>query len=380
MLLQMPLPSRYADTDPDALVEAVLRRKEEFGDALCILAHHYQADAIVDLADFVGDSLKLSQQAASRPDARFIVFCGVHFMAESADVLSGPEQVVCLPHLAAGCAMADMADATDVIAAMEEVRRLAGCPVVPVTYVNSSAEVKAATARAGGACCTSSNIRNVVAWALRPAAEGGGGGEKVFAIPDRHLGRNTAAAMGYGEEACVVYDQDKPLGGLTEEQVRRATFILWKGYCYVHQVFTPEHVRSVRARHDGIQVIVHPECPREVVAISDASGSTEQIIHAVAEAPGGTSWAVGTESHLVNRLARRCKDRFVRVLSDRPSHCHMMARIDLPHLLWTLDNLAEGVIVNRVSVPPEAAADAKTALDRMIAIKAVATVTRIHPR
>jgi quinolinate synthase len=380
MLLQMPLPTRYADTEPDALVEGVLRRKEEFGDALCILAHHYQADAIVDVADFVGDSLKLSQQAASRRDARFIVFCGVHFMAESADVLSGPEQVVCLPHLAAGCAMADMADATDVISALEEVRRLAGCQVVPVTYVNSSAEVKAATARAGGACCTSSNIQNVVAWALRATGDGGAGAAKVFAIPDQHLGRNTAAAMGYDDDACAVYDEDKPQGGLTADQVRWATFILWKGYCYVHQLFTPAQVRAVRARHDGIQVIVHPECPREVVAMSDASGSTEQIIHAVAEAPGGTSWAVGTESHLVNRLARRCGDKFVRVLSDRPSHCHMMARIDLPHLLWTLDNLAEGKIVNRVSVAPEIAADAKMALDRMIAIKAVAKATRIHPR
>jgi quinolinate synthase len=380
MLLQMPLPTRYAETETDALVEAILRRKEEFGDALCILAHHYQADEIVDVADFVGDSLKLSQQAAARREARFIVFCGVHFMAECADVLSGPDQAVCLPHLEAGCTMAEMADATDVISALEEVCRMAGCPVVPVTYVNSSAEVKAATARAGGACCTSSNIQNVVAWALRPATEGGAGGAKVFAIPDQHLGRNTAAAMGYGDDACVVYDEDKPHGGLTSDQVRRAMFILWKGYCYVHQIFTPDDVRRVRARHGGIQVIVHPECPREVVSISDASGSTEQIIHAVAEAPAGTSWAVGTESHLVNRLARRCGDKFVRVLSDRPSLCHMMARVDLPHLLWTLDNLAEGKIVNRVSVAPEIAADAKTALDRMVTIKAVPNATRIQPR
>ncbi|MCJ7543165.1 MAG: quinolinate synthase NadA [Phycisphaerae bacterium] len=350
MQLQMPLPPKYTEADEDWLTEQVLHRKEQFGSALCILAHHYQVDAIVDLADFVGDSLKLSQQAASRRDARFIVFCGVHFMAESADVLSGPDQAVCLPHLAAGCAMADMADATDVSAAMEEVRRLAGCQVVPVTYVNSSAEVKAVTARAGGA--------------------------KVFAIPDQHLGCNTAAAMGYGDDACVVYDPQKPEGGLTAEEVRRATFILWNGYCYVHQLFTPQHVRAARARHKDIQVIVHPECPREVVALSQASGSTEQIIQAVTAASSGSRWAVGTESHLVNRLARRCGDKFVRILSDRPSHCLMMARIDLPHLLWTLDSLAEGRIVNRVSVPSQIAADAKIALERMIATKAVKEATR----
>ena len=380
MQLQMPLPPKYAEADEGQLVEGVLRRKEEFGRALCILAHHYQADAIVDLADFVGDSLKLSQQAASRKDARFIVFCGVHFMAESADVLSGPDQVVCLPHLAAGCAMADMADATDVSAAMEEVSRLAGGGVVPVTYVNSSAEVKALTARAGGACCTSSNARNVFAWALRAAGEGGADGAKVFAIPDQHLGRNTAVAMGYGEDACAVYDPQLPNGGLTADDVRRAEFILWKGHCYVHQLFTPRHIEAVRARHAGIQVIVHPECPREVVGLSDASGSTEQIIQAVSGGASGSCWAVGTESHLVNRLARRCGDKFVRVLSDAPSYCVMMARIDLPHLLWTLDNLAEGEIVNRVSVAADVAADARAALESMIKIKAVEGVTRTkHP-
>ncbi len=376
MQLQMPLPPTYTEVQEDELTEQVLRLKERLGRSLCILAHHYQADAVVDLADFVGDSLKLSQQAASRKDARFIVFCGVQFMAESADVLSGPDQAVCLPHLAAGCAMADMADATDVSAALEEVRRLADGQVVPVTYVNSSAEVKAVTARAGGACCTSSNVRNVVDWALRPKRDGGAGGAKVFAIPDEHLGRNTAVAMGYDQDGCVVYDPQLPEGGLTAQDVRRATFILWKGYCYVHQLFTPAHVRAVRARHEGIQVIVHPECPREVVALSDASGSTEQIIHTVTAAAGGSRWAVGTESHLVNRLAKRCGDKFVRVLSDRPSHCLMMARIDLPHLLWTLDNLVDGRIVNRVSVAPEVAADARIALDRMIAIKGATEATR----
>jgi quinolinate synthase len=371
MQLQMPLPSKYTEAERDELVERIAAHKEQFGSALCILAHHYQADAIVDLADFVGDSLKLSQQAAARPEARTIVFCGVHFMAESADVLSGPDQAVCLPNLAAGCALADMADATDVSAALEEMNHLAGGGVVPVTYVNSSAELKAVTARAGGSCCTSSNAQNVFAWALRPQDQGGAGGQKVFAIPDQHLGRNIAVAMGYGLDDCVLYDPNLPQGGLAVPEVRRATFILWNGHCYVHQLFTPEHVRQVRLRHAGIRVIVHPECPREVVAASDAFGSTEQIIHTVTAAEAGSCWAVGTESHLVNRLARRCRDKFVRVLSDIPSHCLMMARIDLPHLLWTLDNLTEGRIVNRVSVASRLAADAKVALERMISIKAV---------
>jgi len=369
MQLQIPLPDTYSRADTDELAEQVLRRKAELGDSLCILAHHYQADSIVELADVVGDSLKLSQQAASRKDARYIVFCGVHFMAESAEVLSGSDQVVCLPHMAAGCAMADMAEAAGVETALEEVTRLAEDFVVPVTYVNSAADVKAVTARAGGACCTSSNAANVFRWALRSTSAGGAGGGKVFAIPDEHLGRNIAIAMGYELEDCAVYDPHLPDGGLTADQVRRATFVLWKGFCYVHQLFTPEHVQKVRQRHKGIQVIVHPECPYEVVSLADASGSTEQIIQTVTRSAPGTKWAVGTESNLVNRLAKQLGDRFVRVLSDVPSHCVMMARIDVAHLLWVLDNLAEGTIVNQVTVAPEVAEQAKIALGRMIAIK-----------
>jgi len=376
MQLQMPLPPKYTQADEAELAELIARRKEQLGPALCILAHHYQSDAIVDLADVVGDSLKLSQQAAARRDTKFIVFCGVHFMAESAAVLAAKGQAVCLPNIAAGCAMADMADATDVSAALEEMDRLAGGGVVPVTYVNSTAELKAVTARAGGACCTSSNAKNVFAWALQSTEGGGAGGRKVFAIPDEHLGRNIAISMGYKPDDCVVYDPHRPAGGLTADQVRRATFILWKGSCYVHQLFKPEHVHEIRRRYEKIRVIVHPECPYEVVALSDAFGSTEQIIQAVTGAPAGSRWAVGTESNMVNRLARRCRDKFVCLLSDVPSLCHMMARIDLPHVLWTLDNLAEGKVVNRVSVPPATAADAKIALDRMVAIKAVPQATK----
>ncbi len=377
MQLQIPLPRTYDDATSDELTERVLARKEQFARDLCLLAHHYQADEIVAVADFVGDSLKLSQQAAARHDARYIVFCGVHFMAESAEVLSGADQAVCLPHLSAGCEMADMADAAAVETAIEEVNRLAGEPVVPVTYVNSTAAVKAVTARADGACCTSSNVANVFRWAMKSG--GGRNGRKVFAIPDEHLGRNTAVAMGFRLDDCVVYDPRLPDGGLTADQVRRATFILWKGYCYVHQLFTPAHVHRVRERHAAIQVIVHPECPHEVVSLADAAGSTEQIIQAVTHAAPSSQWAVGTESNLVNRLARRHGDRFVRILSDVPSHCMMMARIDLAHLLWVLDNLAEGNVVNRITVAPDVAHQAKDALDRMIAIKGSPDAHRTKP-
>jgi quinolinate synthase len=374
---QAPLHEKYLAMSPAELQDRIARRKEELGRSLCILGHHYQSDEIVELADFVGDSLKLSQQAASQKEAQYIVFCGVHFMAESAAVLSAPHQAVCLPNLFAGCNMADMADATDVQAALEELRDRCGQPIVPVTYVNSTAAVKAVTARAGGACCTSSNARNVFEWALRPHSQGGAGAKKVFAIPDQHLGRNTAVAMGYSARDCVVCDPRLRSGGIADDDLKRATFILWKGHCYVHQVFKPDHVRNVRMTQPGIFVIVHPECPYEVVSLSDASGSTEQIVRAVGAGNPGGKWAIGTESNLVNRLARRHGDRLVRILSNVPSFCAMMGRIDLRHLLWVLDNLAEGRIVNRITVPPEIAADARVALDHMISTAPIAEATPI---
>jgi len=374
MPYQIVLPEKYNQASTRELAEAVAKRKEELGDSLCILGHHYQRDEIIQFADFTGDSLKLSQLAAAQR-ARYIVFCGVHFMAESAEILTGPEQVVILPHLQAGCAMAEMAEATDVAAAIEEVTQAAGGKVVPITYVNSTARTKAVTARYGGACCTSSNARNVFEWALRSTEQGGAGGEKIFAIPDEHLGRNTAVAMGYDPADCVVYDPALPGGGLTAEALRRSKFILWKGFCYVHQYFKPQQVRLGRRRYPGATVIVHPECPYEVVRLADASGSTEQIIRAVAGGQAGSTWLVGTESNLVNRLARQHPDRTVRVLSDAPSHCFMMGRIDLPHLLWVLDNLAEGRVVNRIEVAVALADRARAALERMLAIKASADVS-----
>ena len=376
MIFQPSLPDDYLRLDEGQLAERIAARKDELGKRLCILGHHYQRDGVIEFADFTGDSLKLSQQAASQADAEFIVFCGVHFMAESADVLSGEHQTVCLPNLQAGCAMADMADESAVAAALEELAALTDATVVPVTYVNSTAAIKAVTARAGGACCTSSNVRNVFDWALRPAEQGGAGGAKILAIPDEHLGRNTAVALGFGEDACVLYDPQLPHGGLSADDVDGATFILWKGYCHVHQIFTVEQIDRARAERPGIRVIVHPECPREVVAAADAAGSTEQIIQAVAAAEPDSQWAVGTEANLVNRLAKRHADRFIRVLSDRAALCWQMGKIDLPHLLWVLDGLAAGDVVNPVRVPADVAADARIALQRMLDIKASAGPTQ----
>jgi quinolinate synthase len=377
MAVQAELPQTYRDVSTDELLNRIFDRKRKFGGGLCILAHHYQRDEIVRFADFTGDSLKLSQLAASQRQARHIIFCGVHFMAESADILSGDDQVVILPDFRAGCMMADMADDAAVESALQEIRAMTEEKVVPIAYVNSTGAVKAVTARAGGACCTSSNARNVFEWALRPASKGGAGAKKVLALPDQHLAHNTALAMGFAPGACVVYRPGLPNGGLTPEQMRQAAFILWEGSCYVHQVFQPEDVRRVRARHDGIRVLVHPECTHEVVSLSDAAGSTEQIIRAVEASAPGTQWAIGTESNLVNRLAKRHPDKFIRVLSDAPARCAQMSRIDLRHLLWALDNLAEGGVVNRVSVPAEIAADARIALKRMIDIREVKEVTAV---
>ena len=375
MPYQKPLGQQYDDMTSDDLSGRIVEHKNRFGQALCILGHHYQCDEVIRLADFTGDSLKLSQLAASQTEARHIVFCGVHFMAESADILSADDKSVYLPNMRAGCPMADMADAGEVAAAIVEISKMSDGPLIPISYVNSAATVKALTGRAGGACCTSGNVRNVFAWALAPQSAGGAGAKRILAVPDQHLARNTALAMGIDPEAMVVYDPAVPDGGLTPDDVARATVILWKGHCYVHQLFTPDHVRAVRREHADITVIVHPECPREVVALADASGSTEQIIRAVAAGRPGSKWAIGTESNLVNRLARRHDDRFIRLVSDAPANCLQMARIDLRHLLWVLDNLARGRPVNRVTVASDVAGDARVALQRMIDIKAVKGTT-----
>jgi len=375
MEIQAPLPPEYSNADAAELDSRIAAIKEQFGARLCILGHHYQRDEVIKFADFTGDSLKLSQLAAGQSDAEFIVFCGVHFMAESADIVSSPQQKVILPNLHAGCAMAEMADFEDVAAALEEVAEMTDSKVIPISYVNSTADIKAVTARAGGACCTSSNVRNVFDWALAPLDKSGAGAGKIFCIPDQHLARNTAIAMGYSEDECCVYDPHLPNGGLTKADIERATFILWKGHCYVHQLFRAEHVAAVRQAHPGIRVIVHPECPREVVELADASGSTSQIITAIEAAGPGGKWAVGTESNLVNRLAKRHGDKLSCELNQATAACTQMCRIDRPHLLWALDAIAAGEIVNQITVPQAIAAEARIALQRMIDIKPVTSVT-----
>jgi quinolinate synthase len=369
------LPPQYTRYSREELLEAIAGRKDALGSDAVILGHHYQRDEVLGFADVTGDSLKLARQAAQL-DAPHIVFCGVHFMAESADILTGPEQRVCLPNLRAGCAMADMADAQAVEAALEEMSVLSDEEVLPVTYVNSTAAIKAVTARRGGTCCTSGNVRNVFDWAFADKADGGAGAGKIFAVPDEHLARNTAHAMGLGPEACVVYDPVLPDGGLTRQQVRQAKVICWRGHCYVHQVFTVESVARARRQNPGAKVIVHPECPREVVAEADFSGSTQQIIQAIDQAPAGSAWWIGTEENLVLRLARKHPEQTIASLpSDKVPRCVQMARIDLPHLLWVMDSLVEGSPVNVVKVAEETAADARLAVERMIAIKGVSTLT-----
>ena len=373
MFVPEPLPQPYASLSLEEMDRRIRAARAALGDRLVILGHHYQQDDVIRYADVTGDSLKLARFAAGQAKARFIVFCGVHFMAESADILARPGQVVILPDMSAGCSMADMAEADDVQTALEELATLSGgSAIVPVTYVNSAAAVKAVTGRAGGACCTSSNCRAVLEWALRPGQAGGAGGQKVLAVPDQHLARATALDMGYRLEDCVVYRPALPDGGLTAGQVKAATFILWEGYCSVHQEFTVEQVEQRRREYPGIRVIVHPECDIAVVQAADLHGSTEQIIRTVAAAGPGSRWAVGTEINLVNRLACQHPDRLVVNLSGHGCLCSTMYRIDPAHLCWTLENLAEGRVVNRIQVPQDIRPDALVALERMVSLTGAA--------
>jgi quinolinate synthase len=372
MLYQPPLPPKYAKLAQEELASAIRTRKEQLGERLVILGHHYQQDDVIAFADFTGDSLKLSQLAAAQRDAEFVVFCGVHFMAESADILTDESVVVILPDLAAGCSMADMAQIDQVEEAWSRLAEITNTPIVPITYVNSSAAVKAFVGGHDGACCTSSNARSVLEWALAgetPAAPGTG--RKVIFLPDQHLGRNTAYALGWPLESMVVWDPREELGGLTPEAIRAARFILWKGHCSVHQLFTAKQVDDIRRADPEYKVIVHPECDWSVVQKADVVGSTEFIIQTLEAAPPGSKWAVGTEVHLVHRLAARLAGRVsVRLLSGIQCLCTTMYRIDLKHLLWVLDNLVEGRIVNQVKVDPETRTLARIALDRMLALKA----------
>jgi quinolinate synthase len=362
-LQQVALPESTATASAPDLAERIARAKRSLGSRLVILGHHYQRDEVIRHADFRGDSFKLAQQAASRPDAEYIVFCGVHFMAESADILSAPHQQVVLPDLTAGCTMADMAEIDQVEECWDGITSVIGDDVLPVTYMNSAASLKAFVGRHGGAVCTSSNARAVLEWAFRQK-------RRALFFPDQHLGRNTAFRMGIPLEQIVVWDPYEDRGALTDEQVRSARVILWKGHCSVHNRFMPAMVDERRAQFPNAKVIVHPECRFEVAQKADAIGSTEGILRTISESPEGSEWVVGTELNMVNRMARElAPGRKVVSLDDCFCVCGTMFRIDPPHLAWALENLAEGRVVNRVLVPEATARDAKVALDRMLEIR-----------
>jgi len=390
MLWQPALSDRYTLASPSALAQGIAARRKELGTKLVILGHHYQTDEVIVHADFVGDSLKLSQTAAKHvaaTGAKYLMFCGVHFMAETADMLTPPEVAVILPDLSAGCSMADMADYDEAVLAYDTLsaalkKAKVKARIVPVTYVNSTAAIKAFVGQRGGAVCTSSNAVAILKWALaggdiKPAA---GEQIKVIFLPDQHLGRNSAAAMGLNVDTeTVLYDprrahKGEALGGMTIEQLKDAKVLLWAGHCSVHKLFRPEHVTQIRLaekdlpRAERTTVLVHPECSKEVVDLADLAGSTEYIITQINKAKAGSKWAIGTEVHLTNRLAQAAKARgvHVRILSDCQCLCTTMYRIDQPHMLWVLDNLAAGKVVNQVSVLPAVRPLALLGLERML--------------
>jgi quinolinate synthase len=360
--LQTHLPERYRDASPEALDDMIGAAKATLGERLFILGHHYQRDEVMKWADARGDSYRLSVLAQERPDAEYIVFCGVHFMAESADVLTGDHQAVVLPDLNAGCSMADMADLDEVTEAWEALGEVIDTDeLIPITYMNSSAALKAFVGQHGGAVCTSTNAREILDWAFTQ-------GRKVLFFPDQHLGRNTGIAMGYTHDDMRVWNPRFELGGLTPDEVQASTFLLWKGHCSVHQRFATSHVEAFRAQHpDGI-VIAHPECSHDVCSIADEVGSTDFIIKAVAAAPAGATIAIGTEIHLVNRLRDETPDKTIVSLDPLVCPCSTMFRIDGPHLAWVLENLVEGRVINQITVDPATTEWAKVALQRMLDI------------
>lgn len=349
-------------SDPH-LVERAISAKASLGDRALILGHHYQRDEVIQFADITGDSFKLAQAAAAQSSAEFIFFCGVHFMAESADILTSKDQKIILPDLAAGCSMADMATANQVNQCWQELEKLGvASRTIPVTYMNSSAAIKSFTGERGGTICTSSNAQKTLEWAFAK-------GEKVLFLPDQHLGRNTAVlALGLTLEDCVLWNPWKPMGGLTESEIRGAKMILWRGHCSVHGRFTRESIEEVRTRMPGVKVIVHPECQHDVVLHADVVGSTEKIIQAVSSSPSGSKWAVGTELNLVSRLAASNPDKEIVFLDKTVCYCSTMNRIDLPHLVWAMESILAGHIVNEIKVDDRIAKYSKLALDQMLAL------------
>ena len=358
--LQLPLPERYTDASDEELESRIAAAKETLGERLFILGHHYQRDEIIQFADARGDSYRLSVLAQERPQAEYIVFCGVHFMAESADILTGDHQQVILPDLNAGCSMADMADIDQVEEAWESLEQVIDIDrLVPITYMNSSAALKAFVGRHGGAVCTSTNARAVLEWAFTQS-------DKVLFFPDQHLGRNTGVAMGYSLDEMQLWDPRRELGGLTEAQAKEARLLLWKGHCSIHQRFSAQQVADFRAEHPDGLVVIHPEAPYEAIQAADEVGSTDFIIKAVEAAAPGTTIAIGTEIHLVNRLAEENPDKTVVSLDPLICPCSTMNRIDLPHLAWVLEELVAGRVPNCVSVDPGTCEWAQVALQRML--------------
>jgi quinolinate synthase len=357
------LPEAYLGLSDEEMAQRITAAKARLGRRLVILGHHYQRDEVIRFADYTGDSFKLARHVGKHPDADYIVFCGVHFMAESADVLSAPHQQVILPDLAAGCSMADMADPDQLELCWSDLQQMGITSVVPVTYINSAASIKSFVGARGGVVCTSSNAAATLKWAWAR-------GEKILFLPDQHLGRNTAYKMGVPLDEMVVWDPNEIWGGGDPDAVKRARMILWKGHCSVHTRFTVRQIDNLRAQHPGIRIIVHPEVPLEVVQAADDSGSTEYIIKTVTESPAGSVWGVGTEIHLVNRLAQQvAPERTVLSLDQFGCLCSTMFRVSPNHLLWTLEGLVDGTVHNRIVVPDHQKHWTKAALDRMLSIQ-----------
>ena len=369
---RQPLPERYLRLTDDEMDARIAGAKRALGERLVILGHHYQRDEVIKFADFIGDSLKLSRAAAAQKAAEYIVFCGVHFMAESADILRGPDQTVILPDMAAGCSMADMAAGDQLAITWRELEEMGLDPasIVPVTYINSSAAIKASVGEHDGVVCTSSNAAKIMTWALSSKEGDTARGVRLLMLPDEHLGRNTGYKLGIPLDRMAIWDPNEHWGGLTPEQANHARLILWKGHCSVHTRFTVAQIEAFRKKYPSGKVIAHPECTFEVVQAADFSGSTEHILDRVRSSPNGSIWAVATEIHLVNRLAHEvAPDRTVVTLDPFGCLCSTMFRVSPNHLLWVLEGLLEGEIHNQIVVPDETKRWAKLALDRMLEIR-----------
>ncbi len=351
-----------AASDPQ-LVDRARTARKALGSNVLVLGHHYQRNEVIEFADITGDSFKLAQEAAKASNVENIIFCGVHFMAESADILTSEKQKIILPDLAAGCSMADMATSNQVTKCWDELSSIGVAQeVIPVTYMNSSAAIKSFTGEHGGTICTSSNAEAAMKWAFTQ-------GSKILFLPDQHLGRNTAVlSLGLSLDDCVLWNPWKPMGGLTEEQIKKAKVILWRGHCSVHGRFSIDSVNEIRSRVPGVQILVHPECTHEVVQAADRVGSTEKIIRIVEESPAGSKWAIGTELNLVQRISQNNPDKEIYFLDKDICYCSTMNRIDLPHLVWAMESLVSGTVVNQIRVAPEVAKYSKLALERMLAL------------